>query len=311
MHRLLIALLFFPFTHAQASSEAVKPRELVHPYPATGPVEIAGTVAVNKVLRTMQRYAMPAFTDVLALHVAQTLQGESDDPVRVTRRPRQDGNEAVAAVSSAAADGRTLLLASGMAAASSARTRSYAPADRALQPVALVASMPYVLIASGESSLESVGAVIREARAARDRILIASAGERSAGHLAMQLLRSRYGLSLEPVAYNGGTAALQAVATKQVSTALVPLPAVLPYLGNARVKVLATAAPRRHPSIPHVETTAEAGLTDFEAVDLFGVFAPARTPPSVIRELNVMLARSPQSEPTRQFFSELGLRLEH
>jgi tripartite-type tricarboxylate transporter receptor subunit TctC len=196
-----------------------------------------------------------------------------------------------------------------MRAASSAR--SHTPANRALQPVALVASMPYVLIASGDSSVESVGEVIREARAAPDRMLIASAGERSAGHLAIQLLRSRYGLPLEPVAYNGGTAALQAVATKQVSTALVPLPAVLPHLGNARVKVLAIAAPRRHPSISHVETTAEAGIGDFEAVDLFGVFAPARTPTSVIRELNVMLARSPRSEPTRQFFSELGLRLEH
>src|SRR6478672_11748728 len=68
MNRSLIAILLFASTHAGATSEAVKPRELVHPYPPTGPVEIAGTVAVNKVLRTMQHYAMPAFTDLLALH---------------------------------------------------------------------------------------------------------------------------------------------------------------------------------------------------------------------------------------------------
>jgi tripartite-type tricarboxylate transporter receptor subunit TctC len=60
-----------------------------------------------------------------------------------------------------------------------------------------------------------------------------------------------------------------------------------------------------------VETTAEAGIADFEAVEWFGVFAPARTPTLVIRDLNAMLARSPQSEQTRQFFSDLGLRLEH
>lgn len=104
---------------------------------------------------------------------------------------------------------------------------------------------------------------------------------------------------------------LHAVATKQVSTALVPLPAVLPYLGAGRVKILAIAEPRRHPSIPHVQTTAQAGLADFAATGWFGVFAPAGTPQSVIHDLNAALARDPGSEQTRQVFSEFGLRLEH
>jgi len=74
---------------------------------------------------------------------------------------------------------------------------------------------------------------------------------------------------------------------------------------------LAVAEARRHPSIPHVPTTAQAGLFEFEAIGWFGVFAPAGTPPSVLSELNAALANGNKSEQTRQVFYDYGLRLEH
>src|SRR5437763_6733197 len=109
MRYFVIALLCLACNHAAASSH-VRPRELIHPYPPTGPAEVAGTTQASKMLRTMQRYTVPAFTDLLATYVAQTLQGESDDAVSVTRRSRQGGKDAFVAVSAAAPDGRTLLL---------------------------------------------------------------------------------------------------------------------------------------------------------------------------------------------------------
>lgn len=300
MSRFLIAILWLTFGHATAAS-----RELVHPYPPTGPVEIAGTAAAGKVLRTVQRYSVPAFTDVLAAHVAHTLQGPSDPPVAVIRKPRQGGSEAAAAVSSAAADGRTLLLASRVP------SPSIAPVAAALRPVALVASMPFVIVAGAESNHARLGDLIQEARRAPKSLLVASAGEQSAAHIGIELLRTRHALRLEPVAYNGANAAMQALATKQIDTALVPLPAVLPYIGSGRVKTLAIADARRHPRIADVQTSGEAGLSDFETAGWFGVFAPTATSQAVVRELNVLLARGPQGEQTRQVFFDLGLRLEH
>jgi tripartite-type tricarboxylate transporter receptor subunit TctC len=104
---------------------------------------------------------------------------------------------------------------------------------------------------------------------------------------------------------------MHAVATKQLSTALIPLPAVLPYLGAGRVRILAVAEPRRHPAIPHVPTSVQGGLADFEATGWFGVFAPGGTPQAVIRDLDAALARGLTSEQTLQVFSDFGLRLEH
>src|SRR5205085_11202894 len=125
-------------------------------------LEVAGTTQANKVLRTMQSYAVPPLTDILATHVAHTLQGASDPPVVVTRRPRRAGRDAIDAVVGAPADGRTLLLASGRV--------------DGLKPVADVASMPYVLIAAGDATFASLGGLVREARANTVPSFIASPG---------------------------------------------------------------------------------------------------------------------------------------
>ena len=275
--------------HAVAS-----PRELVHPYPPTGPFEVAGTNQANRVLRTMQRYAMPPLTDLLATHVAHTLQGPDDAPVVVTRRSKRAGGEAIDAVSSAAADGRTLLLASG--------------SPNGLRPIAKVASMPYVLIAAGDPKPADLGDLIRTARTAPTRSFIASAGEQSPAHAAIALFR-RQGLPIEPLGYNGGYAALQAAAAKHVSAALVPLPAALPYLPGGKVKALAIAEARRHPAIPDVPTSAEAGFAALEALTSFSVFAPAATPSPFVRELEGAARARPDSESAQQTFYDLGLRL--
>jgi tripartite-type tricarboxylate transporter receptor subunit TctC len=308
MRQVVIAALVLACAPAVASE--VKLRELIHPFPPAGPTEVAGTAASDKVLRTMQRYAVPAFTDVLAMHVAQTLQGASDEPVKVTRKPRQGGREAVAAVALAPADGRTLLLGSGATAPVLATQRFAEPVDVRLRPVAVVASMPYVLIATTESRYQKAGDVVDTAHGAPSPALIGSPGERSAAHFAIDRLRSLPRASIQPVAYNGGVNALQAVVSGQVSAAVVPLPAVLPYLAGGRLKVLAITESQRHPSIPRVATNGEAGLPALEATSWFAVFAPAATSPAVIHELAVRLSRGAQSAETREVFSELGLRLE-
>jgi tripartite-type tricarboxylate transporter receptor subunit TctC len=303
MRHWLVAILGFAIGLGAAPGRASSPRELVHAFPPTGPVEVAGVPVASKALRTMQQHAVPAFTDVLAQHVAHTLQGASSEPVVVTRKSRHGGNEAAAAVAAAAADGRTLLLAS--AAASAGLTT---PTLSHLKRVALVASMPFVLIARHEFSEANVLALMRS----RDgRVLVGTGGDKSVAHLAIERLRARSGSAIEPVPYNGGVAALHAVATRQLSIAVVPLPAVLPYLGSGHVRIVAIAEMRRHPAIPNAPTNAEAGLADLEAIGGFAVFARSGTPPSIIDSLNAVLARGLRSGQTQEVFADFGLRLEH
>lgn len=307
--RVTLIVLFAVTAMQVGATRASGPRELVHPFPPAGPSEVAGTSPSDKVLRTMQRYAAPAFTDVLAMHVAHALQGPADQPLVLARKPRQGGREALATLEAAPADGRRLLLASGAAAPVFGPPGDTAPRAVELRSVAVVASMAYVLIAKAGSPRENGSNIVEGLRATSSRALIGSPGERTAGHLAIERLRFLHHRAIEPVAYNGGVNAAHAVVSGQVSAALVPLPAVLPYVAGRRVKALAIAESRRHPAIPLVPTNEEAGLGALEATAWFSVFAPAATPPWVVHDLQSRLSHAAYPADTRHTFYDLGLRL--
>ena len=297
MRSLLIALCFA--CSAQAAADAPKPRELVHPFPPTGPIEVAGSVRANKVMRAMQRYATTAFTDPLAMHVAYTLQDALEGPPLVTRKFRQAGNAALSYVTAAAPDGRTLLFAPAAG-----------PGHDVIRPIAIVATMPYAVVTTSEVPWKTLGELVRDAEPQHNRLFFGSPGGQSAGHAALSQLRTRMRIPVEPVSYNGGNAALQAVAQKQVIASLVPLPTVVPYLPAGRVKALVIADRRRHPAVEHIPTSAEAGFEGFEATGAFAVFAPSATPLSIVRALDARL-EGVATRDASELFGAFGLRLEH
>ena len=301
MRWFLLSLLCAACAPTFASTGPAQPRALVHGFQPTGPIEISGTLPANRVLRTMQRYAVPAWSDLLATHVAHTMQDEGEAAVSVVRKPRQSGFEAARVVAAAPPDGQTLLLAT--------REPPASPGSE-LQPVALVATMPYVLVLRTGGAVNDARELIEQARRGSERVPVATMSAQTIGYSALDLLR-RQVPALQPVAYNGGHAALQAIVGNQVVAGLIPLPSVMPYLGGGRIKVVAVADTQRHDGIPDVPTTADAGMSGLVAAGWFGVFAPSATASSTVRRLDALLARGPRSEQTVQFFSELGLRLEH
>jgi tripartite-type tricarboxylate transporter receptor subunit TctC len=309
MRHVLVAALAWGCTQLTAIAGGLDPAQLVHAFPPAGPAEVVGTAASDRVLRTMQRYAAPAFTDILAMHVAQTLQGASNEPVIVTRKPRRGGREAVSVVSSAPPDGRTLLLASGSDDPAPGAS-SWLVSDIPFKRVSVVASMPYVLIVTRDPRYAKADDLIAASRVGSPAVFVGSPGEKTVGHMAIDRLRSVVGVPLEAVAYNGGIKALDALVTRQVTAAIVPLPAALPYLPAGRLRALAIADARRHPAIPLVPANADAGLPALNAITSFAVLATAKTPPAIVHDIEARLARIGDAPDARQLFYELGMRLE-
>ena len=226
----------------------------------------------------------------------------SDPPVAVRRKARaQDGHEAARAVARAAPNGQTLLLAS--------RLPDRATFD-ALQPVAVVATIPYVFVVLAGGATFDLRSFCESAGSRTDRMLIATLGARTAGYMALDRMRRR-AVAIQPVVYNGGHAALQAAVAEHAAAAFVPLPSVMPYLAGGRVRVLAVAEGRRHPGIPRVPTTAEMGDPDLLAVGWFGIFAPAAMPRDNLHRLESLLSGSASAPETRETFLGLGVTLEH
>jgi tripartite-type tricarboxylate transporter receptor subunit TctC len=210
-------------------------------------------------------------------------------------------------VAHAVPDGRVLLFAGSAALLIRSRDAGSSPL-REFTPVAFVAHMPMVLITASESNATSVRQFVEQARAAPGRLHLGSAGELTISHLAGELFRRVTGTALERVSFNGGSAAVRGVITKQIKAAFVPLPAVLPYAANMRLRPLAIISAARHPAMKDVPTMDEAGVAGVDLSAWYGLFAPAATPRDVISRIHAALAPELQSAETLRLMLSQGLR---
>lgn len=306
-------VLLAALTAAQAAAYPEKEIRLINPYPATGPVDIAGSVAANKVLRMVQSYSAPSLTDLLAWQIRAALSSGFDKPVSVERRARRRTIEGHQHVAQAIPDGYTLLLSGNSTMVIHPQLVRESPFNpmRDFAPVARVARMPIVLVASARFPPDSVQQFIERARSMPGRLHLGSSGDFSTAHLAGVLFNHLAGIEVEHVAFNGGAAAVNAVMAGQVETALVPLPAALPYVNSGGLRLLGIAERERFSTLPNLPTISEAGIPGFEVSAWYGLFAPAGTPRAVITQLNEHIAAELRSADTRKLLLGQGLQAAH
>jgi len=286
-----------------------RPLALILPFPATGSTDIAGIPRISKLLRIMQTVATPSLTDALALELRQTLTGALGQPVRLYRRSGGRTGAGVRYVAQSAADGYTLLFADNPAITINPALNPHRGFDplHDLQPVAELARMPLAMIAARLPPELTVRDVLDRAQSWPGSINYASAGDGSTSHLAGELFRAMGKAEIVHVAYNGSVAAINAVVTGQIQFGFVPLPAVLPYLGVSKVRIVAVSSAVRHPAVPDVPTIAEAGIAGFDASGWFGVFAPARTSSAIVSLLNYEINKALATEPLQGMLVNQGL----
>ncbi|HET9663194.1 MAG TPA: tripartite tricarboxylate transporter substrate binding protein [Burkholderiales bacterium] len=310
----IVALLWLATPAAAAPGvQGMGAIELVNPFPAAGPHDINGSLPVNKVLRAMQDHAVPPVTDVLARSLQQSMTLGLDTNVSLVRRPRRNGIDAQYHAARAAPDGRTLLLGSTGSIIIQPLVARDAQLDplRDLTPVALVARMPFVLIAAAGSRLRDVQAVMEAAQAMPGRLHLGSAGEFTISHLAGALLQRATGVMLHDVSFNGGAPASRGVLADQIELALLPLPAVLPYARNPKLRALAITDRERHAALPGVPTVVETGIPGAAYSAWYGVFAASATPGHLIDRIDAAIASERHAEPVRLEMSRHGLTATH
>lgn len=295
----LVYLLLALHAYASAPLAPATPLTLVNPYPATGAADIAGTSAMTRALRAMQSFATPSTTDALLRNLQRLLVATLAADVTVMRNPRGGGTAAAQAVN--AADS-TLLLFGG----SGLTAGTTPPAMRELQPVALVARIPLVLVIHADGLAGNLAQLLEQSARRTQPLQIGIPGERTAGQwLALQLQREWMG-RIVAVTYNGGNGALRGVLSGQVSTAVSPLPAVLPYAAGRRLRILAIAANTRHAVLPAVPTFAESGLSAVTAAGWHGLFASPAMSAADIHQLQNALMSALRTDDARDALAGLG-----
>lgn len=225
-------------------------------------------------------------SDALARVVAEEMAKSLGQPVIVDNRPGAGGAIAAEALARAAPDGHTLMLSwIGNATSQALLPRQGFDISRDFVHITQLVSGTNVLVAR-PGGADSLKALLALARAQPGKLSYASAGNGSSGHLAMEMLKQRAGVSLVHIPYRGGAQALNDLLGGQVDLMFLNQDAVLPYVRSGRLLALAITSSARNPLLPEVPTVAESGFPGFEATAWAGLSAPRGTPDAVVQRLH-------------------------
>jgi tripartite-type tricarboxylate transporter receptor subunit TctC len=223
--------------------------------------------------------------------VAQELR----QPIVIENRAGAGGNIGMAEVAQAAADGYTLgVAAAGVLTVNPHLNPAAMPFDpiKDLTAVTLLAQIPFVLVASEESKLSSVAAVIAAAKAQPDKLSIGHGGNGTAMHLTAALFAQRADIKLQLIAYRGTAPATVDVLAGHIPLAVLDIPASQQLIREGKLKALGVSAAKPVEFLPDVPPLSELGLSGFESVGWFGLVAPVGTPPDIIGKLNAAFVKA-------------------
>ncbi len=241
----------------------------------------------NRTVRMIVPVSAGGVTDVFARTLAQGFNEAWGPYFIVDNRPGAGGMIGSELVARAAADGYTLLMAY-TSHVTNPSLWAQLPYDtqRDFAPVAMIATVPSVLIVHPSLPVYSVRELIAFARRRPHELDYASSGVGTAAHLAAVLFTQRAGLFLTHVPYKGGSPAVYELVGGQVSIMFGSLTTAHQHIRSGRVRALAVTSRKRNPAAPRVPTVEEAGVPDYEALAWFALFAPAHTPGLVINKLS-------------------------
>lgn len=261
----------------------------------------------NRTMRIIVPVSAGGATDVFARTLAHGFTEAWSQQVIVDNRPGAGGMIGSEMVARATPDGYTLLMAyTAHVTNPSLWTRVPYDTLRDFSPVAMVATVPSVLVVHPSLPVRSVRELIAFAQRRPHELDYASSGIGTAAHLAAALFAQRAGLHLTHVPYKGGAPALFELVGGQVSIMFGSLTTAHLHMRSARVRALAVTSIKRTAAAPQVPTMQEAGVADYEAVGWFAMFAPAQTSGVVVNKLSTEIGVMLNQRDLRERFLAQG-----
>ena len=245
--------------------------------------------------------------DQIARAVAQPLQEALGQPVVVENKGGAGGNLGGDAVAKSPPDGYTLLMSSGGMVSVNPHIypkMSFDP-EKDLVPVAAAARIVVFLVTQPAFAAKDAKEFLAYLKSHPGKVSFGSPGNGSSPHLAAEMMKSQAGVFAIHVPYRGAAPALTDLLAGQIDFLFDPGVAI-PHIKAGKLKLLAVGSPKRSPLFPDVPTLDEVGLKGFDADTVFGFYAPAGTPPTVIARLNQEINRILSLPGPRERIAALG-----
>lgn len=260
-------------------------------------------------VRVIVPVAAAGGTDIIARIVLTRLSDLIGRAFVVDNRPGAGGLLGNEIVAKALPDGHTLLFTyAAHTIVPFIYTSTKIPYDvyKDFTPVTLAGQQPLLLALNAQVPANTVGELIKLAKAKPDSLNIAWATPSSSGALAAEIFKIITDTKMVSVPFKGGAPALTALIQNEVQLIFTTPPTVMPHLKSGRVKVLGTSGKTRVPYLPDVPTLAEAGVKDFNTAPWQGVLAPARTPPPIVKYLHEQISAVLKTPDVREKFASQG-----
>ncbi|MDP1537673.1 MAG: tripartite tricarboxylate transporter substrate binding protein [Burkholderiales bacterium] len=177
---------------------------------------------------------------------------------------------------------------------------------RDFTPVALLASIPNVVIVHPSVPVKSMRELIGLARKSPGKIAYGSGGFGSANHLAAELIQSATGIKFTHVPYKSATFGIAGALSGEVDMVIVVISSAVSYVQSGKMRGLAILDRQRNGSIPDVQTSAEAGLPGLIAVNWYAILVPVGTPQTIIDRLNAESVKAMSTPDMHERFARLG-----
>lgn len=245
-------------------------------------------------------------SDNFGRQLAEELQKLLGQPIVIDNRPGAGGQLAAEYVARAAPDGHVLMMSfAGNATAQTLMPRPNLDFNRDFTHVTQMMAGANVLVVHPSTGIKSFRDFIAHVKANPGRLSYASSGNGTSGHLAMELLKQRAGLSLVHIPYRGGAPALNDLLAGQTQAMFLNTDAVLPHIKSGRLVGLAISSPQRSPLLPDLPTVAESGYPGYEATAWGGISGPKGLPQPVVDRLHAAIVKV-LNGPFRQKQEALG-----
>ncbi len=256
-------------------------------------------------IRAIVPFAPGGANDVMARLLSPELTKALGQPVVIENKPGAAGNIGLDYVAKSKPDGYTLLFSATASTQNPALYRKL-PFDpvKDLQPVAEIGQAPYVILVHPKIAASNALELIELARKNPGKLNAAAGGLGT--RLSVELFRIRNKLSLEIIPYQGTGQAAIAVLKGEADFAIMDTSAYTGYLNAGSVKAFAVAGDKRLHSLPDVPTAKEAGLGDYLAGTIFGLYVAAGTPPNIVQKLNTTVNRIIASPAMLDKLRQLG-----
>ena len=275
-----------------------------------------GTVAAQvnwpagKLIRIIVPFPAGGQTDIVARVIGQAIGESLKTPVVVENKSGAHGFIGMSEAAKAPADGHTLVMTSTGIIAINPKLHEKIPYDpnRDFEPVSLVMTVPIVAVINPHAlPVKTASEFVAYLRANHGKVNFASAGNGGSSHLVAEYFKHVTGTSMSHVPYRGEGPAIADVVAGHAHVMFGTLLSCTPYVKSGKLRLLAVTTRERLPEYPEILTIAEAlKMNDFEASSWAALYAPAGTPPQIVKRLSAEVDAALRSAGVAKRLNDLG-----